>query len=226
MGGDFSHVFEIFAWARFSYSLYNLYGSTIRTNWVIRQNFSWLCVKDHMRKDRMRKITSALNGGIIINLLPQSFSATNLTAFKAILSIFSLRMRRNSYLWASGINSDTSFWFFDPDFLTGNDITAIWRLVFAFDMLNVHHIFYFRSSWPTDLESLSYVFPCRWKFSPSLKLIQSSVAYNYRGLAADTSRDLCHWSYMAGHMVNPFTKFEVSKAICCWVMISDTRVWR
>jgi len=34
-------------WSRFSYSLYNVYGSTIKTNWVIPQNGAWPCVKYH-----------------------------------------------------------------------------------------------------------------------------------------------------------------------------------
>jgi len=57
----------------------------------------------------------------------------------AILAIFSLRMRRNGYLAVSGEILTPEF-----DSLTpiGNDISAICRrflLIFAFDVLNVHH---------------------------------------------------------------------------------------
>jgi len=51
-------------------------------------------------------------------------------------------MCRKRYLWVSSEHFDTGIQFFNSDFLTGNDISAIWRrflLIFAFDMLNVHH---------------------------------------------------------------------------------------
>ena len=34
--------------------------------------------------------------------------------------------------------------------------------------------------------------------------------------------DLVQWSYMAGYMINPSSKFEAPTAICPWVMSSDT----
>ena len=50
----------------------------------------------------------------------------------------------------------------------------------------------------------------------------------YCVIAADTLRDLDlwpfdfgQWSYMAGHVVNPSTKFDDSTAIRCWVTSSD-----
>jgi len=52
-------------------------------------------------------------------------------------------MRRNGYLWTSGINLDTAIRFADPDLLVVCKISAIWRrfpLIFAFYMLNAHHI--------------------------------------------------------------------------------------
>ena len=52
-------------------------------------------------------------------------------------------MRRNGYLWTSGVNFDTDVRFADPDFLLECKISAIWRrflLNFAFYMLNVRHI--------------------------------------------------------------------------------------
>ena len=53
-------------------------------------------------------------------------------------------MRRNDYLWTSGVNSDTAVRFADPDFVLECKISAIWRrfpLIFAFYILNVRHIF-------------------------------------------------------------------------------------
>jgi len=47
--------------------------------------------------------------------------------------------------------------------------------------------FFYRSNWPTDLESASRVLRSRWKFPLSLKLIRPS---SYSVIAADTLRDL------------------------------------
>jgi len=67
----------------------------------------------------------------------------HIVSFTAIFSNIVLRMRRNGYLWTSGVNLDTAVWFVDPDFLLECNILAIWRrfpFIFAFDMLNVRHI--------------------------------------------------------------------------------------
>ena len=60
-----------------------------------------------------------------------------------LLLTFVLRMRRNGYLWTSGVNLDTAVRFADPDFLLECKISAIWRrfpLILAFYMPNVRHI--------------------------------------------------------------------------------------
>jgi len=52
-------------------------------------------------------------------------------------------MRRNGYLWTSGVNLDTAVQFADPDFLLECKISSIWRcfpLIFAFYMPKVRHI--------------------------------------------------------------------------------------
>ena len=52
-------------------------------------------------------------------------------------------MRRNGYLWTSGVNLHTVVRFADPDFLLECKISAIQRrfpFIFAFYMLNVRHI--------------------------------------------------------------------------------------
>jgi len=49
-------------------------------------------------------------------------------------------MRRNVYLWTSGVNLDTAVRFLDPDFLLECKISAIWRrfpLIIAFYILKV-----------------------------------------------------------------------------------------
>jgi len=52
-------------------------------------------------------------------------------------------MRRNGYLWTSGVNLDNAVRFPDPDLLVECKISAIWRrfpFIFAFYMLNIRHI--------------------------------------------------------------------------------------
>jgi len=87
----------------------------------------------------------------------------DLAAFRAILAIFSMRMRRSSYLWVSGENFDTGIRFLDPDFFIWNSISAIWRcflLIFAFGMLNNHRTStYGLLDLRTDLGSVSRVSP-------------------------------------------------------------------
>ena len=55
-----------------------------------------------------------------------------------------LHMRRNGYLWTSGVNLDTAVRFADPDFLLECKTSAILRrfpLIFAFyNMMNVNHV--------------------------------------------------------------------------------------
>jgi len=68
-------------------------------------------------------------------------------------------MRRNGYLWTSGVNLDTAVRFADPNFLLECKISAIWRrfpLIFAFCMPNVRHISTSWFVWPTDLESIPH----------------------------------------------------------------------
>ena len=69
-----------------------------------------------------------------------------------------------------------------------------------------------------------------WQFPPSLKLIRPSVASLQRYCCwyvtwpCDLDLwpfDFGQWSYMAGHVVNPSTKFEDPTAIRSWVMSSD-----
>jgi len=107
-GQIFPHIWN--PWPPFAYSLYNFYGATIKTNGVIRQNNVWPCAKDHtaLCAMRMRKITSALNVAFTTVVLGDHdipLIASNLAIWQHLgqfLAIFSLRMRRNGYLWTSG----------------------------------------------------------------------------------------------------------------------------
>ena len=67
----------------------------------------------------------------------------HLVAFQATVSNICTAHAQIGYLCTSGVNSDTAVRFADPDFLLDCKISAIWRrftLIFAFNILNVHHI--------------------------------------------------------------------------------------
>jgi len=131
------------------HSLYNFYGSTIKTSWVICQNRVWPCDKDHsahaqtdmsLVEDR-KSVTTIVLGNHDFLLRASTFS--DLAAFRAIFShIFNAHAQKRLFLSFLCI-SDIDIWLFDPDFLIGNNISTIWRrfmLIFALDKLNVCHI--------------------------------------------------------------------------------------
>jgi len=68
-------------------------------------------------------------------------------------------MRRNGYLWTSGVNLDTTVRFPDADYLSECKISAICRrfpLTFCILYYECSPYFYFRFVWPTDLESIPH----------------------------------------------------------------------
>ena len=103
-GSNFPHIFEIPANLYITVQL-NLYGSTIKINWVIQQNSARFYVKDHVAQKhvslehRRKSVTTVLLGDH--NFLSRASNFGDLAAFRTILAIFSLRMRRNSSLWVS-----------------------------------------------------------------------------------------------------------------------------
>ena len=86
--------------------------------------------------------------------------------------------------------------------------------------------FYFRSSWPTDLESVSrdahLVVTVSTKFEVDTTIrclvIASLLLIRYVTL---WPFDFAQWWYMVGHVVNPSTKFDDPTAIRSWVTSSD-----
>jgi len=137
---------------RYANSLYNFGCSTMNIIKRICENNARPVIKKTYEILRMREITWSVKGGL--NVLLQSFSSTSIyrTGLQK-LSIsshsrpfsltFVLRMRRNGYLWTSGVNCDSAVRLADPDFRLECKISAIWRrfpLNFAFYMLNVRHI--------------------------------------------------------------------------------------
>jgi len=101
---------------------------------------------------RMHKITRSVKVALKC-LIAVVFVEVGIPYWTSTLSIqshlrpfsatFVMRMRRNGYLWTSGVNLDTTIRFTDRDFLLECNISATWRslqLIFTFYMLNVRHI--------------------------------------------------------------------------------------
>ena len=101
-------------------------------------------------------------------------------------------MRRNDYLWTSGVNLDTAVRFADPDFLLKCTISAICRrfpLIFAFYSLNVRHISTsgFLTYWPRKYTTrVDPRLIISTKFEVDMTIHCRVTAF----LSADTSRDL------------------------------------
>jgi len=128
----------------------------------------WPCVKDHIAicacekyKNHVslewnrKSVTTIVLGDHDYLLRVSNFD--DLASFRAILAIFCQHMRRSGYLWVSGETVDTGFRFLDPDFHTGNGISATWRcflLIFCIRYAECPPYFYFRSTWPIDLETV------------------------------------------------------------------------
>jgi len=100
-GKFFPHIWNL--WPRFAYSLYNFYVAMIKRNWVICQDNVWPCAKDHTSLCACAKSRQHWT-------LPPSFSVTTISReliqileiwqhLGQLLVLFSLRMRRNGYLW-------------------------------------------------------------------------------------------------------------------------------
>ena len=143
-------------------------------------------------------------------------------------------MHRNTYLWVSGENFDTGIRLLDPNFLIRNDIwrfedVLCWFLHSICWMSSCPPYIYFRSTRPTVLERVSRVFPLAVKISTKFEvdttvcwLVIAFLLLIHYVTFFDLDLwpfDLGQWSYMAGHMVNPSTKFEAPMAICSWVWV-------
>jgi len=90
--------------------------------------------------------------------------------------------------------------------------------------------FYFRSSWPTDLESVSrdaYLtmnVSTKFEVDTTIRCLVIALLLLIRYVTLwpwPLTFYLGDWSYMAGYVVNSSTKFEYLKAIRSWVISSD-----
>ena len=131
-------------------------------------------------------------------------------------------MRRNGNLWTSGVNLDTIVRFADPDFLLECQIPAIWRrfpLIIAFYILNVRHI----STSNPHVDNSHQVWS--WYDHP----LPSYSVFVCRHVAWPGDLDL--WPFdlnscvMAGHVINPATKFVDPTTIRSWLTNYNGSHW-
>jgi len=150
-------------------------------------------------------------------------------------------MRRNGYLWTSGVNLDTAIRFADTDFIIECKISTMWRrfpLSFAFYMLNPRRILflvcltYWRRKYTTRVDPTSLI-PTKFEVDMTIHCRVRPIAF----LSADTSRDLMtstfdlltFWPWTVdvhrGHVTKLATKFEDPKPIRSWLMSYNVSRW-
>ena len=146
-------------------------------------------------------------------------------------------MRRNDYLWTSGVNLDTAVRFADPDFLSECKISAIWRrfpLIFAFYILNVRYISTscFLTYWPrkytTRVDPHVDNFHEVWSWYDHPLPSYSVFVCWYVTWPGDLDLwpvDLEQLSYKAGHVTNTATKFQDDTTIRSWVTSYNGSHW-
>jgi len=174
-----------------------------------------------------KSFTTIVFGNHDFPLMASNFG--NLTAFTH-LAILSVHMHKNDYLWTSDLHSDNAIQFLDPDFLIQHNILAIWGpflLIFALDMLNVH----FRSSWPTDLESVSRVAYLTMKVSTKFEIWSRyhHLLPSHSIIATDTLHYLDLLTLVSGHTWRvtwstppPSLKILRLSVLDLWVLTSPT----
>jgi len=147
-------------------------------------------------------------------------------------------MHRNGYLWTSGVNLDNAVQFPDPDFLVDCKILAIWwrfpLIFFAFYMLNVRHI---STSGLFDQLTLKVYHTRRphvdnshqvWSWYDHTLPSYSVFVCWYVTWPCDLDLwpfDIEQLSYMAGHVINPATKFKEPATKRSWVTSYNGSNW-
>jgi len=146
-------------------------------------------------------------------------------------------MRRNGYLWTSGVNLDTAVRFPDPDVLSECKISAIWwrfPLIFFILYGECPPYFYFRFVWPTDSESIPHASTPSWSTSIIPKKFEGDMTIHCRVivfLSPDTSRDLVTLTFDLLNLnswrtvTNLATKFKDPMPIRSWVMSYIVSSW-
>jgi len=149
-------------------------------------------------------------------------------------------MRRNGYLWTSGVNLDTAVRFGDHDFLSQRKISATWRrfpLIFALCMRNMLNVRYISTSGSFFLLTKK-VYHTRWPHVDNSHQVWSWYDYPLPSYSVFVCRygtwpcdldllpvDLEQLSWMAGHVSNLATKYEDATHIRSWVMSYNVSLW-
>jgi len=145
-------------------------------------------------------------------------------------------MRRNGYLWTSGVNLDNAVRLPDPDFLLEWKISAIWRrfpLIIAFYILNVHiSTSGFFTYWPRKyttrvdphVDNSHHV----WSWYVHTLPSYSDFFCWYVTWPCDLDLwflDLDQLQCMAAHEANLGTKLEDPLPIRSWFMRYNVSLW-
>jgi len=150
-----------------------------------------------------------------LNVLLQSFSSTSIYRIGLQSWAYS-RMRRNGYLWTSGVNLDTAVRFADHDFLLKCKISAIWR---RFPLI-LHFI-----CWMSDIfllpVCLTY-WPRKYITRVDPHVDNSHRVWSWYDHPLPSYSVFVYWyleqlSYMADHVSNLATKFEDPTPVRSWV---------
>jgi len=147
-------------------------------------------------------------------------------------------MRRNGYLWTSGVNLDTAIRFADPDFLLECKISAIWRrfpLFFLHFICGLSAIFLLPvclTYWPgkyTTRVDPHVDYSCQvWSWYDCTLPSYSVFVCRHVTWPCDLdlwSFDLERMSFMASRVINLATKYEDPMPIRSWVTSYNVSHW-
>ena len=146
-------------------------------------------------------------------------------------------MRRNGYLWTSGVNLNTAVRFADPDFLSECNISVIWRRFRWF----FHYIYWISAIFllPVCLTYWSRKYTTR--VDPHIDSSHKVWSWYDHSLSSYSvfvcwyvhvtlwpwlwPLDLEQLMYMAGHVADLATKFADPTPIRSWFMSYDVSRW-
>jgi len=201
-----------------------VYGPVLKTTELYAH------VQNHVSLERCCKsFTTIVLGDHDFPLTASNFG--NLTSFRAIFShIFTAHAQKWLFM-----NFRLKFWHNHstpwPQFpyrarYFGNLRTS--PDDFCIGLAECQPYFYFHSSWPTDLESVSrdahlaVKVSTKFEVDTTIRCIVIALLLLIRYVTLwPWPFNLAQWSYMAGHVVNPSTKFEDPTANRSWVISSD-----
>jgi len=156
----------------------------------------------------------------------------------SLSATFVLRMRRNGYLWTSGVNLDTADRFANSDFMLECNISAIWR---RFPLIFLHFIFWMSAIfllpvcltyWPrkytTGVDPQVDNSHQVWSWYDNPMRSYSVFVWWYVTWPRDIDLwpfDLEQLQYITGQVSNHVTNFEDPLTIRSWVASYNVFHW-